>query len=327
MVVRACPPRQREESFGPAADVLPPELEAQLGCYQWRFLWLGVTPSTSTIFAPAGESRLLGHMGFVAWAQPDGDDDAPAELPLGTAVHGEGTSLHIWGASHICRGFEDVRRRRFVFTHSEEPGFHYVLDAMAVTARVWPGNAYPELGDSVRIMVVVLQPDAFAPAGFGDTQEALNYADRDTLRWVVRSLRPFIEEERAQRPRIMFQCLRAATASVMRMLPAAVDQHACVALEGPRPEGVDLVMAGAGGGIGLLDPRVKLGGGQSDHHASQVGEGGAEAWPCLPWPVRVSYAVHEGLRMPALYLGQAQRTQGGVPKSLAKSAPKSRAQC
>ena len=290
------------------AGVLTEDLEDILGGYQWRFLWLGVVPSTSTIFAPAGDSRLLGHMGFVAWAQPAGDDVAPSDLPLGELAGGGGTSLHIWGASHICRGFEDVRSERFERIPAYV-SFHCVLEVMAVTIRVWPGNAYPELGDSLRILLCVLQPHASAPAGHEDTDELLDRRDPDLADWVVRSLRPFIEGEAGRQPRIVFQQMRSATASVIGELSAVIDQHACLAIRGPLHDG---------SGIGLLGPHVKLGGAQSDHHTSPPEEGGLEEWPMLPWPVRVSYAVHDGVNMPALYLGQAQRTQGGAPKKKAR---------
>ena len=297
-----------ESNLGVFTENLESTGDFTLGGYQWRFLWLGVVPSTSSILAPAGDSRLLGHMGIVAWAQPAGDDVAPSNLPLGVLARGDGTSLHVWAASHICRGFEDLRSRRFERTPAYV-GLHYVLDVMAVTMRVWLGNAYPELGDSLRILLCVLQPHASAPAGYGDTDAALDIRDPDLCRWVTQSLRPFIEEEADRQPRVFFQQLRSATASATRELSAVLDQHACVAIRG---------LVHRGSGIGLLGPHVKLGGAQSDHHASPLEEGGLEEWPMLPSPVRVSYVVHEGVSMPSLYLGQAQRTQGGAPKKRAR---------
>ena len=55
----------------------PDELEKVMGGYQWRFLWLGVARSDSSIFAPAGEQNILGHHGIVAWSQPHGDEADP----------------------------------------------------------------------------------------------------------------------------------------------------------------------------------------------------------------------------------------------------------
>ena len=140
----ASAPAGHAENAENAVD--PQEMEQVLGGYQWRFAWLGVIPSTSAAFAPAGGSGLLAHHGVVAWANPAGDSSIPAELPLGTLVQGEDTSLRIWGASHIVKDFTAVRHRRSVFRHPEHRSRRFVLQAMAATMRVWPGNAYTGLG-------------------------------------------------------------------------------------------------------------------------------------------------------------------------------------
>ena len=290
------------------AGVLTEDLEDILGGYQWRFLWLGVVPSTSTIFAPAGDSRLLGHMGFVAWAQPAGDDVAPSDLPLGELAGGGGFSLHIWGASHICRGFEDVRSERFERIPAYVP-FHCVLEVMAVTMRVWPGNAYAGIGDTMRFFVMAVKPSPSAPAGRQEEiQEALNYANPDMLSWMRRTLLPMLRAERAREPRLVMHSLCAGTHEMRRFLQQQMDQHVCHAVSGPVAPGVS--PEGIGSGIFAIGPHVRLGGRFAEPHACQIGDE-VDAWPMLPGPFRVSYSEAHGMWYPALFMGTSRRMREG----------------
>ena len=272
-----------------------------MGGYQWRFLWLGVVRSDSPLFAPAGETNILAHHGLVAWSQPH-DDDADPPLGLGTLVRGEGTSLRVWGSSHIVSELVDARARRSEFDDPENDGFRYRLDVMALTMRVWPGNAYDTLGDSLRILVSTLQPSATAPAGFDQCDDALSFAHRPMLRWVRATLGPLLRAERHHRPRLLFHQLRAATDEVGDLAATQLDQHVCNAVRGPVEVGRS--HEGIGSGIMLVGPHVKLGGAHVDSHVSLSD---ADEWPALPGPLRGSYSEAAGWWYPSLYVGSSRR--------------------
>lgn len=299
----------------PAPSQAPPDLsgvfneeqEEALGGYQWRFLWLGVVPSNSPIFAPAGESQILGHHGIVAWAQPD-DDEVDPPLPLGELVRSGGTSVRMWGASHVVQSFSQVRGFRSELALPGHEEFVYSLDAMAVTMRVWPGNAYRGIGDTMRLLVMAVKPSPSAPAGHEDTQEALHFANREMLAWMRRTLQPWLRAERAREPRLLLHTLCAGTFSIQNMLQDEVGQHVCHAVSGPVQVGRSHV--GVGSGIMAIGPHVKIGGRYADPHAWEEDEDEA-GWPMLPGPMRTSYSEAHGMWYPALFLGQSRRMRAG----------------
>ena len=300
----APPPRPRPSQAPPeVSGIYSDEQEELLGGYQWRFLWLGVVPSSSPLFAPAGESTILGHHGLVAWAQPDGDEADP-DMPLGILVRAGGTNLRVWAASHIAEALIDSRGRRSEFTLPGHEEFQFSLDAMAITMRVWPGNAYPSIGASVRLLFMVVQPAASAPAGQEDTQEALSFANRDMLAWVRRTLGPLLQAERTRQPRFLFHSLCAGTSTLQQMASDELGQHVCHAIEGPC-ETDRRGSSHVGSGIMVIGPHVKLGGRYADPHACE--EAGESSWPMLPGPLRCSYSEVDDMSYPAIFMGQSRR--------------------